>query len=131
MRVTHPNGCPHGSAQNGGPAIDRELCLTVKDDEHLFGGVMKMMSHASTWHDLTTMHEVKIDIHRCRGNQQHASHIAGTLMGSASLVLAGIRMTDAGFKLRLGVRGTCQESGNKEQSQRLAVALHYFALLFW
>jgi hypothetical protein len=88
--------------QHRSAAIDGELGLAIEDDEHLFGGIMKVMPYASAWHDLAAVHEIEIDIHRGRGNQQHASHIPGTFVGAAMPVLAWVVMADTGCQLRLG-----------------------------
>jgi hypothetical protein len=96
--------------QNGSTAIDGELRLAIEDDEHLFGRVMEMVSHASARHDLTSVHKIQIDVHRTWGNQQHTSHVPGTLMRATVFVFAGVSVANSGCELGLGVGGGEQKS---------------------
>jgi hypothetical protein len=114
--VTHPNGRSNGSVQNGGAAVNGELSLTIEDNEHLFGRVMEVVSDTSARHDLTAVHEIEIDVHCDRGNEQHASHVPGTFMRAAVLVLAGVRVTDSCCELGLSRGGRDQKSGKSKQS---------------
>jgi hypothetical protein len=81
--------------QDRGSPIDCELRLAIEDDEHLFGGVMEMMPDASTRHDLAPVHEIEVDVHCGRRNQELASHIPGAVVGTAARVLAGVSVADS------------------------------------
>jgi hypothetical protein len=66
--MPHAAGRTDSSAQNRCPSVDREFRLAVEDYEHLFIGVMEVMSDTSAGHDLTAVNEVQIDIH---GRRRH------------------------------------------------------------
>ncbi len=89
-------GAPTVPLQHRGAAVDGELRLAVENDEHLFRRVVEVMPHASTGHDFAPVHEVEIDVHSGRGNQKFAGHVAGTIVGTAASVLAGVGVTDPG-----------------------------------
>jgi hypothetical protein len=92
---------------------------------------MEVVSHASARHDLTAVHEIEIDVHCDRGNEQHASHVPGTFMGAAALVLAGVRVTDSFCELGLSRGGRDQKSGKNKQGERLIDASHRVPVIFF
>jgi hypothetical protein len=92
---------------------------------------MEVVSHASSGHDLTAMHEIEVDVHCGRGNEQHAGHVSGTFMGAAVLVFAGISVTDPALELVLGQGRGCEKGGESDESQRLINASHEVPWIFF
>ena len=95
MGVAHPHRCAGRPLQDRRASVDRELRLTVKDDEHLFALIVKVMTNASTRHDLAAMHELQIGGQGTAGQERLTRHVAGAVMRAAAAILTWIGVADA------------------------------------
>src|SRR6185437_4451976 len=115
-RVAHPAGRAHRTLEHRGSAVDGEFGLSIKNHEHLFVCVVKMMSHATAGHDLAAVNEVEIYVHRRGRYQQLASHVSGAVMRTAARVLAGIGMSNPLRERSAGAEGHGCEKNKRDNS---------------
>ena len=80
VRGAHAVGRADGALEQGGAAIDGELGLVIKDDEHLFAVIVEMLADASAGMEHAAVQEDEVGGQGLVGHQGTEIHGAGAVM---------------------------------------------------